>query len=190
MTWILDTSAFARRDVPAVAALLAELLEHDELALAPAVLLELLRGPQRSDVAAFRAELETSFRVLEAGPEVFALVASAMVELAATGPRAHRLPIADLHTAALAHLAGAGVLHLDGDYPAIAETTSLDFAHRAVCTHEDLGSATGPHPAAARQRELRAQLNQLLHAMPVVEAEAFLKDAVLRAGGGREPERA
>jgi len=133
--WVLDTSAWARRDVPAVKHALGELAKDPEveMVLSPVVLLELLRGPQGTAVSAERRRLEESFRVLTVDDETFRLAATAMERLAGVAAEAHRLPIADLVTSALAHQHRAGVLHFDSDYDAIAEHGGLRFETREVC---------------------------------------------------------
>ncbi len=178
MIWILDTSAWARREVPAVVQALGELMGDDEveIVLSPPVLLELLRGPQGEAVAKENRRLQGSFRVLTTDEETFRLAAAAMEQMALESPEAHRLPVTDLVTSALAHQHDAGVLHFDGDYDAIAADSGLRFAVRRVCRPEDLTSAA--HPVAADQRALKRQLFQLLHQRPVAEAESFLRQTV------------
>lgn len=181
MIWILDTSAWARRDVPAVKHVLGELAKDPEveLVLSPAVLLELLRGPQGAAVSTERRRLEESFRVLTVDDETFRLAATAMERLARVAAEAHRLPIADLVTSGLAHQHHAGVLHFDSDYDAIAKHGGLKFETREVCRPRDEESASG-HPLAATQRARRKELAQLLHRLPVDAAEAFLDEAIER----------
>jgi len=179
MIWILDTSAWARRDVPAVRRALDEMMgdEGIEFVLSPAVLLELLRGPQGGAVAQEHRLLRESFRILAADAETFRLAAEAMEQMALVAPEAHRIPITDLVTAALAHQHGGGVLHFDGDYDTIAANSALHLETRLVCRAEDL-SSTDEHPIAGAQRALKRELFQLLHHRSVADAEAFLRQAV------------
>ena len=181
MLWLVDTSAWSRREVPAVKELLRQLVEDDgdELALSPAVLIELLRGPQWGEVAAERQRLEDAFPVLPVDDETVRIIADAMQALALTGAEAHRRPVTDLLTSALAHRHGAGILHFDRDYGAIAEHGGLDFTARRVCRPEDL-ERSGEHPVAGTQRALKKELHQLLHQLPVGEAEEWLRVAVER----------
>ena len=85
--------------------------------------------------------------MLTVDDETFSLAATAMEQLARSSFEGHRLPIADLVTAALAHQHRAGVLHLDSDYPVIAEHGGLEFETREVCQPRDL-EAVGGHPRA------------------------------------------
>ncbi len=150
--------------------------EEVEIVLSPQVLLELLRGPQGEAVAEENRRLQSSFRVLTTDEETYRLAAAAMEQMALASPEAHRLPITDLVTSALAHQHDAGVLHCDGDYDAIAADGGLRFAVRRICEPEDLASAA--HPIAADQRALKRQLFQLLHQRPVTDAETFLRQTV------------
>lgn len=187
MRWIVDTSAWGRRDIPAVAEQLDALLEDDENAvwvMSPTVLLELLHGPQRGDVVELRNELQESFEILEADAETFSLAADAMSTLSALSPVAHRRPISDLVTAALAHQHGCGVVHLDGDFEALAEHSGLNFREYRI----ELPAPTGGHPAA----DLRAmvkEMRQLLYRKPFADAQVFLQGALrqLRREDGDSP---
>jgi len=178
--WIIDTSAWSRRHDPAVAKQLEEMLaeEDDELVLSPAVQLELLREPQGGAVAKLRTDLEEAMDVLEADAETFALAADAMEVLARH--HAHRLPVTDLITAALAHQHECGIVHRDGDYQVIADHSDLGF--EVIRVEPDDGGSGGPasHPAK-RQRQLKREMASLVHQMPIAEAEAFLHEVVEKA---------
>ncbi len=177
--WLIDTSAWARRDVTEVRDQLDELLSEDgELALSPPVLLELLRGPQGEEVAREHARLTGMMVTLPADEETFRLAAEAMERLAAHAREGHRLPVTDLVTAALAHRHHCGVVHCDGDYEQIAEYGGLSFPHRKIGISD---SPTGAHPVARGQRALKKELGQLLHQMPAIQAEAFLERVVEEA---------
>jgi len=174
--WIVDTSAWARRDDPAVKQQLNTLLsEAEELVLSPAVLLELLRGPQGEQVAEERESLTSAMTTLVADAKTFELAAAAMERLALYAPEAHRLPVADLVTAALAHQYECGVAHVDGDYEQIAEHGGLTYRHRRLA----LGAGgRRQHPIAGRQRALKRELAQLLHQIPARDSEALLERVV------------
>jgi predicted nucleic acid-binding protein len=116
--------------------------------------------------------------LLAADAQTFELAADAMERLAMHQPEAHRLPLADLLTAALAHQHGCGVVHFDGDYEAISEHGGLNFKSRQITV---TGEGGGEHPVAGRQRALKADLAQLLHHMPVEQAEKFLERVVEEA---------
>jgi predicted nucleic acid-binding protein len=178
--WIVDTSAWARRDKPAVRDQIKSILEESDesrLVLAPTVMLELLRGPQGDAVAAERSRLLDHMELLAADTETFALAADAMERMAEWAPEGHRIATADLLTAALAHQHRCGVIHIDRDFLELAERSGLTFEERMLAAPgEGQGNET-----ARGQRQLRAELSQLLHRMPVASAEAFLTDTVDRA---------
>lgn len=181
MRWIVDTSAWAHRDVPGVAEQLAHLLEEDadsEFVLSPSALLELIRGPQGEDVATERTALEADLEVLAVDAETYRLAANAMVALALHAAEAHRLPIPDLVTAALAHQHGCGVAHIDIDFEILAEHSGLTFQQRRIDLPPPGDGSGAVHPVAADQRALVKELRQLLHRKPAADAEAFLAGAV------------
>jgi len=177
--WIVDTSAWARRDNPAVKEQLKALLrEGVEFALSPAVLLELLRGPQGEHVAEERESLTAAMTTLAADAETFEIAAGAMERLASYASEAHRLPVTDLVSAALAHQHECGVAHVDGDYDQIAEHGGLTFQHRRLALRAAGGEQ---HPIAGRQRALEKELAQLLHQLPTKDSEALLERVVQEA---------
>jgi len=181
--WIVDTSAWSRLNRPEVKEQLEELLagDEDELVLSPAVELELMREPQGGAVAAKRRELEEAMEVLAADAETFSLAADAMERLADHHAEAHRRPIADLITAALAHQHDCGVVHLDGDFELLAEHSGLEFeVVRVQLYDDDEGGGRAAHPAAG-QRALKTELAQLVHQLPIEEPEAFLEVVVAQA---------
>lgn len=184
MRWIIDTSAWSRLDRPEIADQIEDLLgdEHDEMVLSPAVELELMRGPQGGDaVAAKRQELEENMEVLPVDDETFALAAGAMERLAEHEPEGHRLPIPDLITAALAHQHNCCVVHIDGDFELLAEHSGLVFnEERVELAADDGDDGDSPHPAI-KQRALKSELAQLVHRMPIDQAEEFLADVVAQA---------
>lgn len=172
MPWLADTSAWARRHIPEVGEQLKELLNDDELfVLSPAVLLELLRGPQGDAVREERRSLTDSMETVVPDATTWSIAADMMEGLALHGPEAHRfISVTDFVTAALAHQHGMGVVHVDGDYELIAEHSGRGFEHRRIA----LVARDSEHPVAGAQRELKRELSQLLHQMPVEDAEALL----------------
>ena len=182
MRWIVDTSAWSRLHRPEVQKQVEELLgEENELVLSPAVELEILREPQWDAVSARRRELEEAMEILRADAETFSLAADAMERLARHQAEAHRRPIADLITAAVAHQHGCGVLHLDGDFELLAEHGGLAFdVVRVKLRAPDGDDEQAGHPAA-KQRQLKTELAQLVHQMPLDEAETFLRAVVEQA---------
>ncbi|KAB2846520.1 MAG: PIN domain nuclease [Hyphomicrobiaceae bacterium] len=171
MRWIVDTSAWSRRGQQRVADQLREVVEGgSELALSPQVLIEVLRGPQGDDVAVERARMNEALPILPITAESFGLAVDAMEVLARHGAESHRVPITDLLTAVIAHEHGAGVLHCDGHYALLSTHAGLSFPQKQLEFESD---AASDHPAA-RQRELRRQLNQALHRLSIEDAEALL----------------
>lgn len=146
----------------------------DELAFSPPVLLELLRGPQGAQVAELRAKLAADIPVLPVSEETFKLAGDAMERLAGHSSEGHRIPISDLVTAVIADEHGAGVLHCDDDFERLSKHAGLGFPERRL-EFDHSGSSNNP---AARQRELRKELNQALHQLPLGEAEALLEQWV------------
>jgi len=177
MRWIVDTSAWSRRDLPEVNEQLNDILsEHKDsvFVLSPAVLLELLRGPQNDEVAVERETLTDSMELLPADARTFELAADAMEVLATHNAEAHRLPLSDLITAALAHQHGCGVIHLDEDFEQLAWHSGLSFDQRRIELPDESESGSD-HPVADRQRALKREFAQLLHQKSVSEAEEFLE---------------
>lgn len=183
MIWLADTSAWARRAVPEIAAQLDAILDEDpanEFALTGPVLIELLREPQGEAVATARAEHEAALTVLATTQAVQDAALQAMTAMATHSPEGHRLPLADLLTAASAHHYGCGIVHIDGDFESLTEHSGLRFPHRRLRFPDNLARAAGP---AARQRELRKELNQRLHALPVADAERLFDRFIAEASG-------
>jgi predicted nucleic acid-binding protein len=179
--WLVDTSAWSRRRIPAVGAQLAALLDEapdNELVLSGPVLLELLTEPQGADVAATETMLREAAEILAPDDETIRLAAQMMNNLAQAGTDFHRRPIADLLTAALAHQHACGLIHIDRDFELIAQHGGLAFTQRRLKLPEADGA---PHPAAS-QRALKRELHQLLHQLPVGTAEAFLRRAIADVG--------
>lgn len=172
--WLVDTSAWSRRQDAGVAQELAALAaEPGGLWLSPPVLLELLREPQGDSVAGERATLLKLMKVASVNNETFRLAADAMERLAQHGPEGHRLPVTDLVTAAIAHQLDMGVAHCDGDYELLANHSGFTFKQHKI----DVPVPVGGHPAT-KQRALRKELAQILHHVPAPEAEAFLEKIV------------
>lgn len=181
MRWLVDTSAWARRDIPEIAEQIAAILAEDprsELALSGPVLLELLRGPQGAAVAAERRDLESAMVRVALDEQIVTAAADAMVRLAEHAPDAHRLPVADLLTAALADRHRCGIIHVDAHFGALARHSGLTFEHRQL--HLPPVTPDRDHPAA-RQRQLRRDLAQLLHRLPAEDAERLLERSIAEA---------
>jgi predicted nucleic acid-binding protein len=187
--WLLDTSAYTRRHIPAVKDALRRHVESgDELCFATPTLLELLRTPRGEAVAGERDALREAFEVVALSERTGELAADAMVSLAANTTDGHRLPVADLLTAALAAEGGLGVLHVDKHFDRLATAGGLGFPSAAVCSVDDLARVAQQSPAA-RQRELRRTLNGLLSRLPVERAEQLLAEFTAHARAAVDDER-
>jgi len=180
--WVVDTSAWARREIPEVRRQLEDILaerDESEFVLSPVVLLELLRGPQGdADVSAERGMLTSSMATLGVDAATFELAADAMEALARHDATAHRLPVADLVTAALAHQHRSGVVHCDDHFELLANCSGLQFVQRRIELPADDAQRSSGHLIAGRQRALKQEPFQLLHREPVADAEAFLERTV------------
>jgi predicted nucleic acid-binding protein len=175
MRWIVDTSAWARRGIPEIAAQINAILDEDpthELVLTGPILIEILREPQGTTVAETRADLEAGMTILPVTPATQAPALDALVRLADHHPDAHRLPVTDLLTAAMADHHGCGIIHVDGDFELLAKHSGLTFEHRRLGLPSPLQQVPSP---ATRQRELRRQLARQLHELPVADAERLLE---------------
>lgn len=173
MRWIVDTSAWSRRGQQEVRDQLRAVVQAgDQLAFSPPALIEVLRGPQGADVAAQRAKLAGDIPVLAFSANGFDLAIDSMEVLAEHSPEGHRVPVADLLTAVIAHEHGAGVLHCDGHFKLLSEHAGLAFPETS------LKFETGgvPFHPAARQRELRNEIKQELHRLPFDQAEKLLQE--------------
>lgn len=187
MRWIIDTSAWGRRDIPAVKSQLTDILAEEddgEFVLSPIVLLELMRGPQGDAVAREHEILTSSMQTLPVDAQTFELAAAAMQRLASVTAEGHRLPVPDLVTAALAHQHGCGVVHLDDDFEQLAQHGGLRFEARRIELPEAGADGGADHPQAGGQRALKRELWQLLHQKPIAEAQEILERIVqeLRRG--------
>ncbi|HWT92296.1 MAG TPA: hypothetical protein VN238_04820 [Solirubrobacteraceae bacterium] len=102
-----------------------------------------MRGPQGTAVAAERHDLEGSLQLVEADARTFALAGDAMERLAEHAAEAHRLPVPDLVTAALAHQHGCGVVHVEGHFDLLAAHGGLAFEVRRLELQADAVAPDG-----------------------------------------------
>jgi predicted nucleic acid-binding protein len=181
--FLVDTSALARAGRPDVREQLRALLAEDgELVLSAPVVIELLRVPVGAAVGARRAELLATYAVLVPDTETFTLAYAAMERLAAHAPTAHRLPLSDLVTAALAAQHRCAVVHVDRDFALLAEHGGLDF--EALRLRLEAPPSVGDELVHA-QRTLRRELHEALHLLPMRAAVAELERAVVAARAAR-----
>jgi predicted nucleic acid-binding protein len=122
--WILDKSAAARLDVPAVRRAIVELA--GSLFVCPIGELEQLYSARSSrEYDALKADLHSSFEVVPAPPDIFERALRLQQDLAHHHGMGHRTPIPDLLIAETALHHALGVLHVDGDFDRIAEVRPL-----------------------------------------------------------------
>jgi predicted nucleic acid-binding protein len=126
---LIDNSAWARLSSARLdsdrAEMVAAWIEDLQLATCLPFLLEAgYSARSGGERAAMMADLAKLPRV-EIDMEIEAAALDAQCELANVGH--HRLPPADVMTAACAHMAGMGVLRHNGDYDVLAKHTSLTF---------------------------------------------------------------
>ena len=122
--YLVDTSAYARMYIPAVADALRPLITGGQVATCGVVTLELLytaRVPR--DFAALREELAVALATIPIQEADFERAAEVMGKLATRGQhRTAKLP--DLLLASAAERAGLTILHYDEDFDRIAQVTA------------------------------------------------------------------
>ena len=122
--WLLDKSAAARADEPAVRAQLEELAGR--LWICPIGELEQLYSTRSAtDYDLLAAELRTSLARAAPPPDILERALALQRDLAHHHGLWHRTAIPDLLIAETAVHNGLGVVHVDGDYERIAEVRSL-----------------------------------------------------------------
>lgn len=122
--WLLDKSAAARSGDSAVARQLEELA--GALHVCPVGELEQLYSARSAeDYDRLKAELQASFEVVQAPPDLLDRALALQRDLAHHHGMWHRTPIPDLLTAETALHHGLGVVHVDRDYERIAEVRPL-----------------------------------------------------------------
>ncbi|MGH7763288.1 MAG: PIN domain-containing protein [Candidatus Dormibacteraceae bacterium] len=122
--WILDKSAAARTDNPRVRPQLEEMA--GSLFICPVGELEQLYSARSSeDYDALKVDLNASFEVVVAPPDLLERALRLQRDLAHRHGMWHRTPIPDLLIAETALHHRLGVVHIDGDFERIAEVRPL-----------------------------------------------------------------
>ena len=122
MPYLIDKSALARIQNPAVERRLAPVIESGEAATCAIVDLEILYSTRnRQEHTRVRTRRALAYRKVELTEAVFKRAMDVQELLAGRGR--HRLPIPDLIIAAAAETAGMTVLHYDADFDTIAAVT-------------------------------------------------------------------
>ena len=125
MPYLIDKSALARMQYPAVEARLTSIIESGEAATCSIVDLEVLYSTRnRDEHARARARRLFAYRKVELTEAIFSRAVDVQGLLAGRGR--HRLPILGLIIAAAAEAAHMTVLHYDADFDAIAAVTGQD----------------------------------------------------------------
>lgn len=101
-----------------------EIAEEGELCVCVVTRLEMLHSARNAQEYAQLEEELDSFRQLRMNAETFDVAQAAHRELAERSQ--HRIPIPDLLIGACAHQHGAGVLHVDRHYDALASVLTFD----------------------------------------------------------------
>ncbi len=131
MPYLIDESALARMEHPAVRARLEPVIREGEAATCAIIDLEVLYATRnREDHLRVRARRELAYRKGELTEAVFQREITVQGLLAGRG--LHRLPIPDLIIAA-AEAAGFVVLHYDSDFDAIAKIAGQTVEWVAPC---------------------------------------------------------
>ncbi len=123
MTFVVpDTSTWARRVQPAVAELLSEAIDRNEVVMAVPVRLELLRSARGAHDLAEQALEYDALRRVELTPAIGQRASEVQAALVHRGH--HRGPsVSDLLTAASAEAVEAELWHCARDFELIAEIT-------------------------------------------------------------------
>jgi len=122
--WVLDKSAAGRVANARIQRQLDELL--GSLFICPVGELEQLYSARSSrDYDELKAELHSSFALVDAPPDLLARALQLQQDLAHHHGMWHRTPIPDLLIAETALHHGLGVVHVDGDFDRIAEVRPL-----------------------------------------------------------------
>ena len=125
MPYLIDKSALARIQHPAVEGRLAPIIESGDAATCSIIDLEVLYSTRnRKEHSRVRARRALAYRKVELTEAVFDRAIGVQELLAGRGR--HRLPIPDLIIAAAAEAARMPVLHYDADFDTIATVTGQD----------------------------------------------------------------
>ncbi len=123
---IADTSVWQRTNHPALRAPWADAVRAGTIATCSIVTLELLYSTRDADEFGAVEADQAALRDVPVTVSVQRAAIGALRALAETGPRRHRVPLADALIAAAAQEAGVGVLHYDHHYDRLAEVLAFD----------------------------------------------------------------
>ena len=124
--FVADTSAWARRDDPRVAAEWQAAIRARQLLITPVVELEMLYSARDgNDIEWWRTRF-AELREAPLTPSAIRAARSTISELALAGPLHHRVPATDLLIAAAAAERGVGVLHCDHHFDRLADVLAFE----------------------------------------------------------------
>lgn len=185
--YLVDNSAFARADHPAVAPLWSSGLAHDRLySRGPFVLEALYSSRNLEEMGSLFEELIEALSYVETTERTWRLAYEAALAMATVAPQFHRRPMVDYLVAAAAHEHGLGVLHYDHDYDHILQHTTLDYVSRWIAPPGTLDESQA-NPARLLKRDVNARLAQFSgeEAVPVYEAVVATLDRAITAAGNQ-----
>jgi len=183
--YLVDNSAFARADHPAVAPLWSSGLAHDRLySCGPFVLEALYSSRNLTDMRELFEELTEALPYVEISERTWRLACDAQLAMATVAPQFHRRPIVDYLVAAAAHEHDLGVLHYDRDYDHILEHTTLEYVSRWIAAPGTLHDPQA-NPLRNLKRDINARLGQFSgeEAVPVHEEVVATLDRAIAAAG-------
>jgi predicted nucleic acid-binding protein len=124
--WVVDTSAWARAQEPAIAQRWITAARAGELVACPIITLELLHDARNRDEVEGVSAALSALRQAPVTRTVTDAAIGAVRALAAAGADGnHRVPTADALVAAAAAERGFGVLHYDHDFDRLAQVLSF-----------------------------------------------------------------
>lgn len=124
--YVADTSAWARREHPAIGAQWQAALTAGQLYITPVVKMELLYSTRSAADFAWWEERLDALPEAPLDRTVVASAVAAMRELADLAPLHHRVPVKDALIAAAAAERGIGVLHCDAHFDRLAEVLNVE----------------------------------------------------------------
>jgi predicted nucleic acid-binding protein len=123
---LVDKSAWAVANKPAVSTEWAKALRAGQFAIAPVTRFEILYSARNgAEYDQIQEELDV-LRPVAQNRSVQEAAEAALRELAWRQPRLHRVPLPDALLAAAAQEAGLPVLHYDGDFDRLAKVMSFE----------------------------------------------------------------
>lgn len=171
--YLIDLSAWARRDLPDVKERWHQFNFAGELVCHPLFAIETLHGcVNRAEFRKISDGLRRHFEWAHPDAVTAELALDLQRQMSEAGPTGQRVKGVDLLTAALAEQKGYGVLHYDSDYDAILDRSSATFASEWIVERGSLEAGGNPR---SHTRELRKRYRDGLQArlMQLSERQEF-----------------